>query len=168
MTYPHGTTNQPSPQPVRLAEGEPTQNLFDLAAKQIAVRQGTLMLDRERIPFDLDGKDISAGMNYLPSEKAYDGHLDFTPLIIAYRNAAAMKADMHTSFLLRPGETEIKSLKVSSGNSRLEASGKVRNYNNPEVTLQYQALLDLAEAGKEAGQAPLRSGRAELKGSGIC
>jgi len=167
MIYPDGTTNQPSPQPVRPAEEEPTQNLFDLAAKQIAVRQGTLILDQERIPFDLDGKDISAGMNYLPSEKAYDGHLDFTPLIITYRNAAAMKADMHVGFLLRHGETEIKSLKVSTGNSRLEASGTIRNYNNPEVTLQYQVLLDLAEAGKEAKQTQLRSGRAELKGSGI-
>lgn len=166
MIYPDGTTNQPAPQPTRPTEEEPTQNLFDLAAKQITVRQGTLMLDQERIPFDLDGKDISAGMNYVASEKAYDGHLDFTPLIIAYKNASAVKAEMHAGFLLRPGEAEIKSLKVSTGNSRLEASGTVRNYNNPEVKLQYQASLDLAEAGKEAGQAQLRSGHAELKGVG--
>jgi translocation and assembly module TamB len=166
MIYPDGTTNQPPPQPARPVEEEPTQNLFDLAAKQITVRQGTLMLDQERIPFDLDGKDISAGMNYVASEKAYDGHLDFTPLVITYKNASAMKAEMHAGFLLRPGETEIKSLKVSTGNSRLEASGTVRNYNNPEVTLQYQASLDLAEAGKEARQTQLRSGRADLKGNG--
>jgi translocation and assembly module TamB len=166
MIYPDGTTNQPAPQPSRPTNEEPTQNLFDLAVKQIAVRQGTLMLDQERIPFDLDGKDISAGMNYVASQKAYDGHLDFAPLIIAYKNASAMKAEMHAGFLLRPGETEIKSLKVSTGNSRLEASGTVRNYNNPEVTLQYQASLDLAEAGKQAKQAQLRAGRAELKGVG--
>jgi translocation and assembly module TamB len=167
MIYPDGTTNQPSPQPARPTEEEPTQNLFDLAAKQISVRQGTLMLDQEKIPFDLDGKDISAGMNYVASEKAYDGHLDFTPLVIAYKNASAMKAEMHAGFLLRPGEAEIKSLKVSTQNSRLEASGTVRNYKNPEVKLQYQASLDLAEAGKEGKQTRLRSGRAELKGSGI-
>jgi translocation and assembly module TamB len=167
MIYPDGTTNQPAPQPARPVDEEPTQNLFDLAAKQISVRQATLMLDQEKIPFDLDGKDISAGMNYVASEKAYDGHLDFAPLIITYKNASAVKAEMHAGFLLRPGETEIKSLKVSTGNSRLEASGTVRNYNNPEVRLQYQAALDLAEAGKEAKQAQLRSGRVELKGSGI-
>jgi translocation and assembly module TamB len=167
MIYPDGTTNQPSPQPARPVEEEPTQNLFDLAAKQITVRQGTLMLDQEKIPFDLDGKDISAGMNYVASQKAYDGHLDFTPLTIAYRNASVMKAEMHVGFLLRPGEMEIKSLKVSTGKSRLEASGKLRNYNNPEVMLQYQASLDLAEVGKEAKQAQLRAGLAELKGLGI-
>ena len=167
MIYPDGTTNQPSPQAARPANEEPTQDLFDLAAKQIAVRQGTLMLDQEKIPFDLDGKDISAGMNYVPSQKAYDGHLDFTPLNIAYKNAAPMQAEVHAGFLLRSGKMEIKSLKVSTRNSSLEASGTVRNYNNPEVMLQYQLALDLAEVGKEAKQAQLRSGRAELKGLGI-
>ena len=106
------------------------------------------MLDQERIPFDLDGKDISAGMSYVPSQKAYDGHLDFTPLTIAYRNAPPMQAEMHVGFLLRSGETEIKSLRLAMGASKLEASGALRNYNNPELTLQYQASLDLAQTGQ--------------------
>ena len=108
------------------------------------------MLDQDRIPFDLDGKDISAGMNFVPREQAYDGHLDLTPLTISYRNASALQAEVHLNFLLRAGETEIKSLKLSTENSRLEASGSVRNYANPEIRLQYQASLDLAEAAEEA------------------
>ena len=62
MVYPDGTTNQPSPPPAKPAMKPPAQSLFDLAVKQIAVHNGTLMLDQERIPFDLDGKDFSAGM----------------------------------------------------------------------------------------------------------
>jgi translocation and assembly module TamB len=166
MVYPDGTTNQPPPQPSAPSNEAPTQNLFDLAVKQIALRQGTLMLDQERIPFDLDGKDISAGMNYVPSQKAYDGHLDFTPLTIAYRNSPPMQAEMHVSFLLRSGEAEIKSLRISTGNSKIEASGTIRNYTNPELTLQYQASLDLAQVGNTAKWRQLRSGRAELKGAG--
>src|SRR5438270_1656275 len=166
MIYPDGTTNQPSPQAGATSDEEPGQNLFDLAIKQIAVRQGTLMLDQERIPFDLDGKDISAGMNYVPSQKAYDGHVDFTPLTIAYRNAAPMQAEIHVGFILRSGETEIKSLRLAAGPSKLEASGTLRNYNNPELTLQYQASLDLAQVGNTAKWKQLRAGRAELKGKG--
>src|SRR5258708_4393247 len=166
MVYPDGTTNQPPPQPSAPSNEASTQNLFDLAVKQIALRQGTLMLDQERIPFDLDGKDISAGMNYVPSQKAYDGHLDFTPLMIAYRNSPPMQAEMHVSFLLRSGEAEIKSLRISTGNSKIEASGTIRNYTNPELTLQYQASLDLAQVGNTAKWKQLRSGRAELKGAG--
>ncbi len=165
MIYPDGTTNQPPAQPGP-SNGEVTQNLFDLAVKQIAVRQGTLMLDQERIPFDLDGKDISAGMNYVPSQKAYDGHLDFTPLTIAYKNAPPMQAEMHVGFLLRSGEAEIKSLRLAAGGSKVEASGTLRNYNNPELALQYQASLDLAQVGNTAKWKQLRAGRAELNGKG--
>jgi translocation and assembly module TamB len=164
MVYPDGTTNQPPPQPSASSEESPTQNLFDLAIKQIAVRQGTLMLDQERIPFDLDGKNISAGMNYVPNQKAYDGHLDFTPLTIAYRNAPPMQAEMHAGFMLRSGETEIKSLRLSAGGSKVETSGMLRNYRNPELTLQYQASLDLAQVGNTAKWKQLRAGRADLQG----
>ncbi|MCU1256626.1 MAG: hypothetical protein JWM83_2925 [Candidatus Angelobacter sp.] len=167
MVYPDGTTNQPPPQPSAPTNEAPTQNLFDLAVKQIAVRQGTLMLNQETIPFDLDGKGISAGLNYVPSQKAYDGHLDFTPLTIAYRNAPPMQAEMHANFLLRSGETEIKSLRLSAGNSKMEASGTIRNYTNPELTVQYQASLDLAQVGNTAKWKQLHAGRAELKGTGI-
>ena len=166
MIYPDGTTNQPPPQPGTISNEAPTQNLFDLAVKRIAVRQGTLMLDQEKIPFDLDGKDISAGMNYVPSQKAYDGHLDFTPLTIAYRNAPPMQAELHVGFLLRSGETEIKSLRLATGDSKIDASGTLRNYNNPELALQYQASLDLAQVGNTAKWKQLRAGRAELNGKG--
>ncbi|HSK42733.1 MAG TPA: hypothetical protein VLA83_02480, partial [Candidatus Binatia bacterium] len=167
MIYPDGTTNQPPPQPGTPSDESSTQNLFDLAIKQIAVRQGTLMLDQEKIPFDLDGKDISAGMSYVPSQKAYDGHLDFTPLTIAYRDAPPMQAEMHVGFLLRSGETEIKSLRLAAGGSKVEGSGTLRSYNNPELTLQYQASLDLVQAGNMAKWKQLRAGRAELKGKGF-
>ena len=166
MVYPDGTTNQPSPQAARGAEERPSQNLFDLAVKQITARKATLILDQERIPFDLDGKNISAGMSYVPNEQAYDGHLDFAPLTIDYRNATPLQAEVHLNFLLRARDTQIKSLKLSTKNSQLEASGTVRNYTDPEITLQYQASLDLAEVAKEASLAQLRAGRAELKGAG--
>ena len=124
------------------------------------------MLDQEKIPFDLDGKDISAGMNYVPSQKAYDGHLDFAPLTIAYRNAPPMQAELHVGFLLSSGETEIKSLRLATGNSKIDASGTLRNYNNPELALQYQASLDLAQVGNTAKWKQLRAGRADLNGKG--
>ncbi|HEY1525276.1 MAG TPA: translocation/assembly module TamB domain-containing protein [Candidatus Angelobacter sp.] len=166
MVYPDGSTNQPSPRPAGPADETAAQNLFDLAVKKITVREGTLMLDQERIPFDLDGQDISAGMNYIAKEKGYDGHVDFTPLTIIRRNASPLQAELHLGFLMRARETEIKALKVFTKTSRLEASGVLRNYNNPEVTLQYNASLDLAEVGKEGKQAQLRAGRVELKGTG--
>jgi translocation and assembly module TamB len=165
MVYPDGTTNQPSPQAGRGGgEGEPGQELFDLAIKETAINNGTLMLNQERIPFNLGGKEISAGMSYVPSEKAYNAHLDLAPVRITYRNAAPVEADLHLNFLLRSKETEIKSLKVSTKTSQFEANGTLRNYKNPEVSMQYQAALDLSEIAKVAKVQELRAGRADVKG----
>jgi len=153
MVYPDGSTNQPSPQPGSPAtNATPAQNLFELAVKKISVRQGTLMVDQERIPFDLDGQDISAGMNYLTKEKAYDGHVDVTPMTVTRGNAAPLQAELHLGFLMHTRETEIKMLKVLTRNSKLEASGTLRNYNNPEVTLQYNDRWTWQKSEKSSGR----------------
>ncbi len=73
---------------------------------------------------------------------------------------------MHVGFLLRSGEAEIKSLRLAAGGSKVEASGTLRNYKNPELTLQYQASLDLAQVGNTAKWKQLRAGRADLQGKG--
>lgn len=166
MVYPDGSTNQPSPQSARRKDESPTQSLFDLAVKQVTARQATLMLDQEKIPFDLDGKNVSAGLSYVLNEQAYDGHLDLAPLAIDYKNSAPLQTEVHLNFLLRAKETQIKSLKLATKTSTLEASGTVKNYNRPEITLQYQAALDLPEVAKEANLPQLRAGHADLKGSG--
>jgi translocation and assembly module TamB len=168
IIYPDGSTNQPSPQAGRPGAAEEEKDVFDLAIKQTAINNGTLFINRERFPFALGGKDLSAGLTYIPSQKAYDGHLDMAPLHIVYMdrgNTAVVDADVHTGFLLREKEAEIKSLKVATKTSQLEASGTLRNYNNPELTLQYQAGLDLSEIAKIARMQQLRAGQAEVKGA---
>jgi translocation and assembly module TamB len=164
ILYPDGSTNQPSPPPTQGNE-TPGQNLFDLAIKEIAVNNGTFMLNQEKIPFNLNGKEISAGMSYAAGEEAYDGHLDLAPVTIAYRNSTPFQAEVHGSFRLRDKEMEIKSLKLATRNSSLEGSGMLRHYNNPELTLDYQASLDLAEIAREGKVPELRAGRADLKGN---
>ena len=165
IIYPDGSTNQPSPQPVQGGEEQPGQTLFDLAIKEIAVSNGVFMLNQERIPFNLSGKEIAAGMSYVAAEKAYNGHLDLTPVTLAYRNAAPYQAELHLNFLLRNKETEIKSFRVATGQSHFEGSGTLRNYNNPELKLDYQASLDLSEVAHATGTSQLRGGHADVKGS---
>jgi translocation and assembly module TamB len=165
IIYPDGSTNQPSPPPSARGDESPGQDLFDLAIKEIAVNNGVFMLNQEKVPFNLNGKEISVGLSYVAGEKAYDGHLDLAPILIAYRNSAPFQAEVHGNFRLRNKETEIKSFKLATANSHVEGSGALRHYNNPELTLDYQASLDLAEAAREGKIPQLRAGRADLKGN---
>lgn len=164
MVYPDGTTNQPVPKNSGLAEVVSGPRLFDLAVNQVEITNGTLVLNQEKIPFELSGKRFSVGMSYSKAEKAYDGNLSIAAFSARYGNATPLHGDLDLHFLMRSAETEIKSLKLSVQHSTLSASGSVRNYNNPEIKLQYDASLNLAEVAKEAKITEVRAGHADLKG----
>src|SRR5262249_34872149 len=61
-------------------------------------------------------------------------------------------------------ETEVRSLQIATGRSTLAASGRVRDYRQPAIEMQYQAQLDLLEVAKQTRLPQLRAGRADLKG----
>src|SRR6266567_1378805 len=166
MVYPDGTTNQPVPKGGGPAEEVSTSRFLDLAVGQVAITNGTLVLNQERLPFELSGDRFSVGMSYSQAEKAYDGNLSIAAFAARYRGTAPLHGDLDLHFLMRSAETEIKSLKLSVQHSTLSASGTVRNYNNPEIKLQYDVSLDLPEVAKEAKIAEVRAGHADLKGAG--
>ena len=68
---------------------------------------------------------------------------------------------------MTPTQVEVKALKFTAGQSVLEASGTVANYNNPEVHVQYSASLDLQEVGRIMRIRQLQAGHLDVKGSGM-
>src|SRR5262249_29011496 len=105
------------------------------------------------------------GLSYVAAEKAYDGHLDLAPVVIGYRNSAPFQAEVHGNFRLREKQMEIKSLRVATKNSSFEGAGTLRHYDNPELALDYQASLDLAEVAANGKIPQLRGGHADCKGN---
>lgn len=162
--YPDGSTNQPSPK-TSATGGEKPQPLFDLAIQDVEVVAGTLMLDREPIPFELKGEKLSAGLNYSPQERGYAGTIALSLLSASWRGIPQQRGQMELHVLLRGTEAEIKSLKIAAQPGTLEAHGSVRNYTNPEVTLQYQANLKVLETARLAQVPQLIKGNAEVKGT---
>ncbi len=158
-----GTTNQPLP-PTR-GQGLFTQRLFDLAVNRVDVNGGTLILNQERIPFEMAGERLFARMNYSRQDKGYDVNIAVSLRSAHWRNHAPVNGEVELHVLLRATDAEIKSLKLSTGHSTLQASGTVRNYSHPEIQLQYAASLDLPEVARQARVSEVRAGRADLKGT---
>ena len=61
---------------------------------------------------------------------------------------------------------EIKSLKATSGRSRLQASGRLVNFRQPNVVAKYDLTLDLAEASAVARRPEIRQGVLQATGEG--
>jgi translocation and assembly module TamB len=163
IVNPNGTTNQPAPKH-GTAEGFSTEKLFDLAAGRVEVNGGALILNQKRMPFDFQGEQVSIAMNYSHAEQGYEGSVGLSVVSARGRSQSPVRGQVDAHFLLRENAGEIKSLKITSGHSVLEASGSVRNYNHPSATLEYSLALDLPEAGKLAGVNQIRAGRADVKG----
>jgi translocation and assembly module TamB len=163
IVNPNGSTNQPSPRH-GTAEGFSTEKLFDLAAGRVQINGGALILNQERMPFAFQGEQVAISMNYSRAEQGYDGTVGLSVVSARWREQSPVRGQIDAHFLLRENSGELKSLKITSGRSVLEAAGTVRNYNHPSADLKYSVALDLPEAGKLAGMSQLRAGRADVKG----
>jgi translocation and assembly module TamB len=163
MVGPTGVTNQPAPKGVR--EGVSAEQLFDLAVKRVEIKSGTLLLNQERIPFQLAGDRFSASMTYSPQDRGYDGTVAVAVSAARWGGHVPVNGELDLRFLLRATEMEIRSLKITTGHSTLQASGALHNFDHPEIQLQYTAALDLRDVAKQARIPEIHSGRGDVKGS---
>jgi len=156
-------TNQPRPRSDG-QEGSPTQRLFDLAVKQVQITDGAMLLNRDRTAFEFQGEDFAAGLTYSLPNNGYEGSVAFSVASARWRGATAPQARVEAHVLLRSAEMEIKSLKLVSGHSTVEASGMLRDYSRPQLQLNYKSSIDLLEAAKLAALPQLRAGSADVTG----
>lgn len=165
IIHPDGTTNQPTP---KLAQGkDPVQGFLDLAVGHVELNNGELLLNDQRIPFQLSGEQLKAGMTFSPGDKSYQGTASMASLSFRYRDFQPLQGALDTQFVLRSSQLELKALKLGVGRSTLQADGTITNFMNPEVRLKYTGSFDLAEAGRIAGMPELRGGTLDVNGVAV-
>jgi translocation and assembly module TamB len=166
VLYPDGTTNQPAPKLKGTSAKTSVEQLFSLSIDQLEVRHGDLLWNDERTPFDFIAHDVSADMNYSLLHRRYDGSLLLGKIdtkLETYRPVAWM-AEVHFTF--GQDSFELKSLKATSGRSRLQASGRLVNFRQPNMVAKYDLALDLAEASAVARHPEMRQGVLQAAGEG--
>ncbi|PYP91121.1 MAG: hypothetical protein DMG65_08980 [Candidatus Angelobacter sp. Gp1-AA117] len=165
IVYPDGTTNQPTP---KVAQGkDPVQGFLDLAVGHVELNNGELLLNDRRIPFQLSGERLKAGMGFSQGDKSYQGTASMAALSFRYRDFQPLQGSLDTQFVLRSSQLELKAMKLGLGHSIVQADGTITNFTNPEVRLKYTGTLDLAEAGKIAGMPELRAGSLNVNGIAV-
>jgi translocation and assembly module TamB len=166
ILHPDGTTNQPAPKLQATSPKAPIEQLFSLSIDQLEVRHGEVLWNDERTPFDFVAHDVSADMSYSLLHRRYEGNLLLGKVdtkVESYRPVAWM-AEVH--FTLGRDSLEIKSLKATSGRSRLQASGQLVSFRQPNVSAKYDLTLDLAEASAVVRQPEIRQGVLQMTGEG--
>ena len=165
VVYPDGTTNQPEPK-VKKQGGDPIQTLFDLSIERAEIKEGLLIWNHRRVPFDLTAGNLSAGMTYATADNRYDGTIHAGKIDAQMQNMRPFSAQAEAQFSLFRDRAQLKSLKASTGRTRVEASGSMTNFKQPRFDLAYNATIDLAEAGSIARVRQVRGGTLDLHGKG--
>jgi len=164
MVYPDGTTNQPEPKLPSTAS--PVERLFAASVGHLEIRRGAVIYNDQKIPLDFTADNASASMDYSLLHRRYRGQLlagkidthwdGFRPL--------AWMGEVH--FELGPDVLEVKSLSATSGRSRLQASGRLTNFRQPQLKGEYDVTLDLREVGAVSRHSEMRQGTIHLAGQG--
>ncbi|MGI9103333.1 MAG: translocation/assembly module TamB domain-containing protein [Terriglobales bacterium] len=159
----NGTTNQPKPK-VAQSGTSAIQQLFALQVDHAELRDGMLIVNDAKIPFQLKAVNVAARMSYAGGTQQYDGSLSMAGAHLRYGDYEPLDASLAAQFSLTRNQLDFRSLKISSGQSSIEASGRVNDFAHPRAAADYRGRLDLAQVGTITHLPQLRAGVVELDG----
>jgi len=162
-----GTTNVPAARVLlRTAEENPVEHLFALSIDHLSVQNGELIWSDRQIPLDFAVDDAGIKMDYSYLRGRYESHLALGKVDTVFDGFRPFSWMTTADFSLGPTFAEVKSLKWNSGRSKMEASGRISDFQNPHLDGSYDVHIDLGEAAAIVRRQDLREGVAEFKGSG--
>ena len=165
IVKPDGSTNLPEPK-VK-SNGDPLQQLFDLAIVKAEVHNGTLLLNEQRVPLDFRAYDVAAVMGYQTVDKRYDGTVQVGKMDAQFSDLRDIPASANAEFSLWHNRAQVRSLNMTSQKSSLELSGTVEDFDQPRIQLDYVVKIDLGQAGEIVRVRDLRGGTANVTGNGL-
>lgn len=164
IVYPDGTTNQPTPE--LTSAGTQIQRLFSLSIYQLAVRQGELLWNDQKIPLDFEANDVSASMSYSLIHRRYNGTLQVGKINTKFMDFRPVAWTTEARFELGEDGLVLNSLQASSGHSHLQATGRIVDFRNPSFVADYDLTVDMAELGGIARNPQMQRGTVQASGHG--
>jgi translocation and assembly module TamB len=166
IVYPDGTTNQPVPKVKLGSNGPSLEPIFRLSISRLEVRRGEAIWNDEAIPLDFAANDVSADMTFSVLRRRYTCNLLLGKAVTRVKDYRPFAWMAEAHFVLGANSLQVGSLKINSGRSRLEASGRLTDFRKPSVDATYGAKLDVSELAAIAHRSEPRGGIMEVQGRG--
>jgi translocation and assembly module TamB len=145
IIYPDGRTNQPTPKAKEASSGSAPRTIFDLQANRVEIHNGLALLNQRAIPFRLAANDLGVLITYAPVGNHYLGEFACSDITAQQGKAAAVHSQLDLSMEVGRDAADLKALHFSTGKTRLEASGSLVHYAQPQWKLSTNGTVELAE-----------------------
>lgn len=166
IVYPDGTTNQPTSRLAQPAGEMPIKKLFSFSVNQLEVRRGELIWNDEKIPLEFTANDVSADMTYFLLRNRYEASILLGKVVTSFKDFRPVAWTAAMQLRLTENGIDVRSLKISTGHTHVEARGSLINFAKPKITGAYDLVVDLAEAGTISHRPEIRGGTVEAVGAG--
>ena len=177
IVYPDGSTNQPSPPVKQARTGDPLARLFSLSVSRVEVDRGELLWAAQKIPLELDARDVGLQLNYSFLRRQYEMELEVAGVPTRYQQYPPFSWHARTSVVLARDHADILKLDAGTEKSQIHLSGKLQNFQHPQLTAEYGGTLDLSELAafverpqehrkSAGGKGAIRKGQALIVGKG--
>jgi translocation and assembly module TamB len=154
IVYPDGSTNQPRPQHPQ--SNSSIDTIFDLHARRAEVNHGLVVINERSIPFNLRANDLNAALHYSSVSQSYLASAQLDDLNLQRDSAPPLHSRLELDLELARYAATLRALHFSSGASKLDASGSVSSYADPQWNLAARGSVDLRQVSALTGFDGLR------------
>jgi translocation and assembly module TamB len=166
IDYPDGSINAPVPQASRSSGEGPVDQLVSLAVSRIEARQGELLWEDKKVPFEFAAHDLALLLNYSLLRRQYEAHIVAGSVATRLQQYPPFVWRADASLVLARGHADISNLTVASGKSEIHFEGRLQDFHNPQVSGDYHGVADLGELASLARQLQVHKGTAQFQGKG--
>ncbi|HEY4902781.1 MAG TPA: translocation/assembly module TamB domain-containing protein [Candidatus Sulfotelmatobacter sp.] len=161
-----GTTNVPSHPVPKFFNQTSVERLLALSIDHLYVRRGELLWDDRNIPLDFAVHDSELQMDYSFLRSRFESRLLLGRVETKFDDYRPLAWMSSAEFSLGSTFVDVKSLRLNSGHTHIDAKGRISDFRKPQVEVMYDAFIDLAEAATVSRRHDLHAGILELKGKG--
>jgi translocation and assembly module TamB len=143
---PDGHSNVPPPQ---VSSKRPwQQTLFQLQIEELALRDGSVILNDQRAPLSLEGRNFHFSLGYAAASTgpdSYVGNFTWQQVLFTDRRFRPVQFDLSTKFTLQRDAFAINELICKLPLSEIDLRSEMASYTQPDWNLHYRGRLSLAE-----------------------
>jgi translocation and assembly module TamB len=164
IDYPDGTINAPVPEAKISSNQGPVEQLISLSVAHIEVRQGELLWEDKKVPFEFAARDLALLLNYSLLHRQYEAHVVAGSVATRLQQYPSFVWRADASLVLARGRADISNLMLASGKSEIHFAGRLQDFHNPNLTGDYNGLTDLSELSSLLRLVQIRKGTAQFEG----
>jgi translocation and assembly module TamB len=151
--------------PMRPVTSGSSTNKLLVSIEHAAVRNGELRYNDSPRKIAADLANFYVDVSHATGSEQYTGKLGYRKGEIAVDGYAPVQHDTDISFSVTSTGVTFDRIQISTALSQFNGKGVVRDYSNPNVEGQYQAIVSTADLREQLQTLPLSGGKIELAGA---